>query len=176
MVSLVPESLRWMESDDEARDLCLHGKVRFQVDDELLVDPATSIDVTVSAAGLYLLRTLTREHTHSEPVGDHLFPCCGFAIEGSPETEDVLLLGCPSGLTFEVLHDTTGRAITLRNAAGLDWRVSAEDWREAVFAFADAVSSHYAASPPRQPNPEDATGYRAFLAEWSRRRGAAFSR
>lgn len=173
MVILVPESLHWITPDDEgAHDLCLHGTVRFQIDGENLINPGSAPDVTVSVAGLYLLRTLSKDHTRTSPVGEQLFPCCGFPMVEQEDIEDVLILGCPSGLDFEVRHDRDGSFTTIRNDAGREWKVASDSWRKAVFGFADAISRHYAASPARQPSDEaDGAGFRRFQAEWKRRGG-----
>lgn len=81
MVILRPVNLRWIQgAADDSRDLCAHGDIEFQIGNDVLLTPGTGMNRTVSAAALYLLRTLSVPHTKDAPVGDHLFPCCGFSM------------------------------------------------------------------------------------------------
>jgi hypothetical protein len=173
VVSLQPVNLRWIRgAPDDPKDLCAHGDVVFRIRDEVLLDTAGK-DVTVSAAALYLLRTLSVPHTKAAPVGDHLFPCCGFAMWEIPGQEDVAVCGCPNGEDFEVLHAVNGVGVVVRAADGGAWQIGWAEWRAAVFGFADRVSGFYAACSPKQPAEEDAAGFWKFKAEWERRRGLA---
>jgi hypothetical protein len=172
MVVLRPVSLRWINgAADDPADLCAHGDVEFLIDDDKLLEPADR-DLTVSAAALYLLRTLSVPHTRETPVGDHLFPCCGFSmydVEGEP---DVVVCGCPSGEDFEVLHEASGFGVVVRSSDGHEWAVGWPEWRSSVFSFADRVSDFYASCTPKQPAVDDRAGFAKFAAEWERRRGA----
>jgi hypothetical protein len=160
---------------DDPKDLCAHGDVEFRIGGDTLLD-TTGRDLTVSAAALYLLRTLSVPHTREAPVGDHLFPCCGFAMWDIPGGEDVAICGCPNGEDFEVLHEVSGAGVVIRAADGREWKVGWPDWRTAVFAFADRVSEFYAVSSPKEPSGEDAAGFKKFKAEWERRRGVQLGR
>ena len=81
MITLMPTRMHWIRDDgtDDPSDLCAHSPVRFEVGDKILVAPDHG-DFTVSAAAIYLLRTLERNHTSDAPVGDQLFPCSGFVV------------------------------------------------------------------------------------------------
>jgi hypothetical protein len=137
-----------------------------------LLDPTTGKDLTVSAAALYLLRTLSVPHTKDAPVGEHLFSCCGFNMYDVAEQEDVVICGCPNGEDFEVFHDVSGAGVVVRAADSREWCVGWPEWRAAVFGFADKVSEFYASCSPKEPyEEEDAKGFRKFVAEWGRRRG-----
>ena len=116
-------------------------------------------DWTVSAAALYLLRTLSESHTKDNPVGDQLFPCCGHCMWDIEGNEDVVIVGCPNGADFEVIHD--GNEIIIGSAPARIYRIPLSDWRAAVCDFSDAVRSFYAASSPKQPADQDeAKGFR----------------
>jgi hypothetical protein len=173
VVILRPVNLRWIQgAADDAKDLCAHGDVEFCIGDDVLLDPTTGRDLPVSAAALYLLRTLSVPHTHDKPVGDRLFPCCGFAMYDVGQHEDVVICGCPNGEDFEVFHQVSGAGVVVRAADGREWRVGWLEWRAAVFGFADKVSEFYGACCPKEPYAEeDAKGFRKFAAEWGRRRG-----
>jgi hypothetical protein len=171
VITLRPVNLRWIQgAADDPADLCAHGEVEFRIGDDVLLDPAATKELTVSAAALYLLRTLATPHTREAPVGDQLFPCCGFAMYEVVGQQDVVVCGCPHGEDFEVLHRPDGAGVVVRAPDGREWTIAWPDWRAAVFAFADAVTTFYASCSPKQPAPDDEAGFRCFLAEWARRR------
>lgn len=172
-VVIRPVGLCWIKgAADDPADLCAHGHVEFRVGDHVLIDPATGPEVTVSAAALYLLRTLSRPHNKSQPVGDHLFPCCGFGMFEIAGQEDAAVVGCPGGIDFEILHAEEETVIVVKTDDGRELRVSWAAWVEAVHGFADLVAQFYAESSPKMPSADDVAGFKSFAAEWERRRGA----
>lgn len=174
MITLRATNLRWINgSADDPADLCAHADIEFAIGGEALLDTTAGANLTASAAALFLLRTLERSHTAADPVGGHLFPCCGFAMWERDDSPDVCVTGCGSGANFEVLRTAAG--VSVRAADGREWTVSADEWRAAVCAFADQVAALYAACAPKQPSADDAPGWRAFRSEWARRRGAPLS-
>ena len=174
MVVLRPVNLRWInDTADDPNDLCVHGEVEFRIGADVLLS-GDGLDWTLSAAALYLLRTLSRPHTRQTPVGDHLFPCCGYPLFEPPSEPDVAICECPSGEDFEVLHEPFRTGVRVRAGDGREWRVGWQAWASAVFGFADRVSAFYAACSPKTPTAEDAAGFAAFVREWERRRGLPF--
>ena len=169
--------MRWIKgSEDDPADLCAHGDFEFRIDGDVLSDGSAGRGLTLSAAALYLLRTLSRSHTKGEPVGDHLFPCCGHAMYDLPDQGEVVIVGCSNGEDFEVDHREGDASVLVRAAGGREWSVDRDSWQDAVFTFADAVSEFYARSSAKRPRADDAAGFRAFQAEWERRRGRPFGR
>ena len=169
MITLVPTRLHWVKDDgsDDPLDLCVHSPVHFQIDGQTLVDAADG-DFTVSATAIYLLRTLAHDHTEENPVGEHLFPCCGHAIFDTGD-DDVLICGCPNGLDVSVVHNGDG-TICLRKASGETNIVTETEWRDAVRAFSDLVRRFYDDSLPKTPPTIDTDAYAKMMAEWDRRR------
>ena len=170
MIILRPTNLHWIDGSlDDPKDHCAHGSVDFQIDGHPLL---SSVHCTVSAAALFLLRTLSQPHTKSQPVGGWLFPCCGngiFEVEGK---EDVLVLGCNSGFEFEVVHQENEVHITTEDET--QYRANIAQWTNAVCAFADAVRAFYTSSSPKEFEDEfEQQSFRKFMAEWSRRRSLA---
>jgi len=51
---------------DDPEDQCSHGNIRFVIDDLVIVEPKG--EWTVSAAALFLLRTVTRDHSAGKSV------------------------------------------------------------------------------------------------------------
>ena len=66
MITHRPTNLHWIDAINDAADLCAHSGVDFRIGDSILVKPSDG-DWTVSAAALYLLRTLSQPHTSSSP-------------------------------------------------------------------------------------------------------------
>jgi hypothetical protein len=63
MISLAAHELCWIKGgSDDPEDQCAHGKVALEIDGVSLVRPEDG-EWTVSAAALFLLRTLTADHT-----------------------------------------------------------------------------------------------------------------
>lgn len=172
VVVLQPVNLHWLNGDEYSTiEICAHGDVEFRIGDDVLLGGATGCDVTVSAAALYLLRTLSVPHSREARIAEHLFPHCGNCLYDCAGEQDVVIAGCFVGEDFEVLHQLDRAGVVIRAADGREWPVGWPEWRAAVFGFADRVSDFYAASPPKQPDDEDAAGFAKFVAEWERRRG-----
>lgn len=172
LIILRPVKLHWInESADDPADLCAHASVDFQIEGDVLVRPSDGT-WTVSAAALYLLRTLSQPHTKNRRVAEHLFPHCGHGIFEVEGQDDVLITGCNVGIDFEVVQ--VGEEVLLAAADGKQHRVGAPNWKRAVCEFSDAVQAFYAASSPKQPADDfEQRSFQKFLSEWSRRRSLA---
>ena len=73
MITLKTESLNWLDTTNDCpTDLCAHGTVQFTIDDLEIVVPTD--EWTVSAATIYLLRSLERDHPFDNIAGGPLFP------------------------------------------------------------------------------------------------------
>ena len=169
MITLLPTQLHWIkDAADDPHDLCAHSPVNFRIDDIVLVRPEDG-DWTVSAAALYLLRTLERSHTSTAPVGSQLFPRSGHALFLMPGDLEVTIIGCDQGPDFEILH--IGSNLQIRPSSGPALIVPITEWREAVHHFADAVQAFYDRCIPKEPlSPDDEQAYESFWQEWKRRR------
>lgn len=167
MIELSAVRLHWLSDDRDATgDLCAHSPVSCRVGGEALVSPEDG-DWTVSAAAIYLLRALEREHSKAAPVGDHIFPCCGHGLYDVGE-QDVVICGCPSGVDFKILHLTDGFLLVAEDGRRI--KVSQRDWQNAVLAFSSQVLRFYEQSQPKRGfSEDDQKGYIAMMAEWRRR-------
>jgi hypothetical protein len=160
--------LHWIKDDgyDDPSDLCAHSPVRFEIDGETLVAPADG-DATVSAAAIYLLRTLDRDHTQDHPVGEQLFPCCGHAMYDTGD-DDVVICGCPNGSNVDVTH--VGGAIRVSTNDGRLYTEPIAEWRRAITQFSVAVRQFYEVSLPKTPaDDEESAGFAKMMQEWNRR-------
>lgn len=169
MVTIELRDPHWLPGVVPERDLCAHGGVDARAND-LVLSPRDDSSLCVSAAALYLLRTLTADHMKDVPIGppdQSLIPCCGQSMVDTGGG-GVVIIGCPYGVDWEVQH--RGDAVSLRTQHGHEVTVPFVEWRAAVVSFADAVEAFYAASAPKQFHDDvDAAGYAAFWAEFRRR-------
>jgi hypothetical protein len=175
MLTLRATSINWLNGSPlSAGDLCAHGKVELFADGTPLITPGQD-DLTLSAAALYLLRTLKDDHTPDNPVAEAnlLFPCCGHAVFKNNGRYGVVCIGCPNGVDVYVRHE--GDQVSLQRA-GSDERhtVSVQEWRRAVIAFVAQVEQFYETNERSEPStPEDEEGWRLFWQEWQSRVEAA---
>ncbi|MGL4582101.1 MAG: hypothetical protein ACRCVU_03855 [Flavobacterium sp.] len=161
-------NLHWIKNTDEEYDLCAHGDVFLQIGYEVVSNEHT-LDVTVSATALYLLRSLTEnlnEHNHDS----QLIPCCGHFMYFD-ENERLVIGGCPSGIdwTIEHINDTE---IKHTSDKGTEVIINKDEYREIVYAFADEVQNFYRESKSKiLPTDEfSRDGYLGFWKEWNRLR------
>jgi len=152
---------------DDPSDLCAHGRVELRVGDTVFVRPEDGV-WTVSAAGLFLLRSVQADHPLQGKVlaANNLFPCCGFDVylyQGK-----LAVPGCPNGADVAVLHD--GGRVRL-STAGASAEVTLEAWRPAVLSFAREVEAFYSRCTPKGPAPEAEAreGWAEFWREWRER-------
>lgn len=176
MIDLRPTEMCWNPAmEDDPTDQCAHGGIVFTIDGVAFASGADAEDITVSAAALFLLRTLTYDHTRRHPVaeGSQLFPCCGFTAHPTAGRFPVLVHGCNVGVDVDVIHSSG--TVTIRAEDGMEATVTEIEWRDAVVTFADEVQAFCDASPPREPfNDEfEDAGWAAFWQEWRDRRAAA---
>ena len=76
MIRLAVHDLSWVTGRaDDPEGQCAHGTVEFSADDRHFVRPEEG-ELTVSAAGLFLLRSLTDDNTPDNPIAECtlLFP------------------------------------------------------------------------------------------------------
>ena len=105
---------------------------------------------------------------------EQFLPCCGFSIfEKNDGSGDVVVLGCPNGVDWDLVH--SGDKVIITTDSGAETVVPFEEYREEVLAFADKVEAFYDGKSPRVPVEDDAAAYRAFWEEWHRRRREAWA-
>ena len=172
MFSIEIKRLWWINDngEDNPEDLCLHGEVIARIGEETLED-----DCTISAAALYLLRSLTEDHAFDSPgvlfKSGLMLPCCGHSMHA--DGENVLIIDCPYGTDWAVHH--VSKSVELMTEQGERVIVPFEEYRETVLSFADQVMTYYFQCQPKILPEEDFSrdGYLAFWREWARRRGIA---
>lgn len=174
MLRLHATQLSWIDGRaDDPDDQCAHGKVELVADGQPLYRTGDE-DVTLSAACLFLLRTIEDDHTPDQSVadGNWLFPCCGSGVYRDPGRYDVCCLGCNIGTDVFVRH---AGADVLLSGDGGEARVSKAEWTAAVLGLVAQVEAFYAACTPkvRIADPDDREGWDLFWSEWTARKARA---
>lgn len=160
MFEIKASNLHWMEGTEPTEDLCLHGKATAIIGDEILQYD----DATVSATALYLLKSIKEDHKLYE--SNQMLPCCGFFLIADESLSKVDICGCPNGVDWSVIHEKD--CVVLITEAGTGTVIPIEEYKQAVFAFADLIESFYNISEMKKlpENEFDRNGYIAFWNEW----------
>lgn len=150
--------------EDDPDDLCLHGHVTVQIGKNKLQG-----DGTISATGLYLLKTL-KENKIMNENSIQMVPCCGHFMIANDDLSEVEIIGCDTGLDWSVIHENGKIKIILKT--GEEESLDFSEYKTEVFKFCDEVYNYYKSSKPKNiPKDEfDRKGYIAFWNEWHRRR------
>jgi GTP:adenosylcobinamide-phosphate guanylyltransferase len=172
MIELSAIDLHWLEKSKEEEDSCVHGRVRFYVNDKKFVDQEDG-DFSVATAALYLLRSLERDHVTERSITSdshnmNLFPECGFTVwsNGVGDT-DIVVMGCENGMNCEVRHKEN--AIDLNNGKETV-RVAEDEWHAAVVGFASKVLDFYRSAKPKvYADDLDREGWMKFWNEFNDR-------
>ncbi|MBQ2953149.1 MAG: hypothetical protein IJE07_06285 [Clostridia bacterium] len=153
--------LCWLSGQPEETDLCAHGIVRIH-----LGGSAVEGEVSMSAAALHLLRTVTDDHEPDEMA--KLFPTDGFCWTpaGAAYPYPIYLGGCPNGgFDGHIIHEDDTVHIALEGLPEV--RVPLVEYRAEVFRFADAVESLYRTGKPKAVTDAlDKMWYPLFWEEW----------
>lgn len=165
------ETLCWLNgttngTPDNPKDLCLHGNGIAQIGDETFAYKAT-----VSAAGLYLLRTLTENHIYLARSDHAMLPCCGHFMMANKELDTVDIIGCDNGVDWSVIHEA-GK-IKLITETKKETFIDMDEYTKEVYRFTDKIEAYYKACYPKDlTDLEDfeRDGYIAFWNEWNRRK------
>lgn len=175
MVSLELHRPHWIKGDgDDPSDQCAHGFVELSIDGVRFASTSDG-DLTVSAAALFLLRTVTSDHAPNQSVtdGNFLIPCCGFTIWPSETTRyPYYIVGCNHGINPEIRHREGAVHIVLGEKSAA---VPLHEWVRAVLRFSDQVQDFYDSSAPKDTIEDDLdrAGWDLFWQEWRGQRNAA---
>ena len=144
--------------------MCLHGHAFIKIGDEVF-----DYDATLSAAGLYLLRTVTDNHIIRE--GEAMLPCCGHMMIANDDLSSVDICGCPNGLDWSVIHEN-GK-IKLVTEAGNTTFIDIDIYKEEIYAFTDKIEDFFKKSSPKifsETETFERDAYTAFWNEWRKLR------
>jgi len=157
--------LNWIQDFDDPEDYCAHGKVYIKIGNELLTDENDNEGLTLSAAGIHLMRTVITDYNPGD-YASQLIPCCGHLMLAADGGKKVNICGCPNGIDWYIQHE--GDTIRHITENGEEATISIEAYKKMVLAFANQVEQFYRNSKPKLTpgNKEDREGYQAFWNEW----------
>ena len=169
---LTINDMSWVSDEsDDPLDLCLHGQVTARIGQAVLVS-----NCTLSAAGIYLLRTIEEDHIPADPdqnaLYEPLLPCCGHEMYAG-EDDSVILYGCGNGNTWKVQHRDSSVILTAEGYPSVI--ISSAEYRNEIYRFCDKIEAFYNACTPKQftiHQGYEINGYKALWKEWHRRRNA----
>ena len=153
------------------RDLCLHGKVAVEISG-ILIDPP-QMETTISAMGLFLLRTLTQNYREGNGWHNWLLPCCGhywYLNDNANELENgnmVVIEGCNSGFEWNIEHKDN---LVIHTYDNLSEKMSLIDWRRSVLDVCAQIEEFYRMSSPKILDQDERLVWDRFWEEWQNRK------
>ena len=142
---------------EKRHDCCAHGQIVFEIDGKNLSDDS---EWCVSASAYRFLHTLSENHFSG--AEEFLIPCCGHTLIPSDDKKTVTIVGCNTGLDFDVVHENGNVIIDGK------YTVPFDNYKSAVLSFAKEIGDFYRANPPRKlENNFEKDGLEAFFNEFS---------
>lgn len=157
----------WIKDDgnDDRCDLCSHGEVFVKLGPEELCTQVSG-SWTLSATGLYLLRSLEQDCQFYE-FSHQLLPCCGHLFYPDEERKNfVSIIGCPTGIDWKITHH--GQKVRFEAIRGTKAELPFDQYRKMVLAFTSQIEEFYGDPRCKEvPDDEfDKDGFNQFWAEW----------
>lgn len=153
--------LHWLKNIDDPTDLCAHGHLYVKIGNQIVSDKEAG-DWTISATALYLMRTIKSNYKAND-FASQLLPCCGHFMLLEEKTNKLLIIGCPSGIDWTIVHqDNKVKHITDN---GQEAVLDIQEYKTLVFNFADQVEQFYKDSAPKNI-PDDESDKHAYLTFW----------
>ena len=157
----------WINDDgfEDKSDLCSHGALYIRIGDEVLSD-LESDSWTLTAAGLYLLRTLKTDYNILD-FGNDLIPCCGHCLIPDDNKNYVTIMGCIEGIDWNIKHENENVKLTTKK--GTIAIIPFKLYKDLILDFTDKVEFFYGDPNEKEvPDEEfDQNGFRQFWAEWT---------
>lgn len=167
MIDLIPHNLHWLKNVPSEYDLCVHGGFTLSGDNRMFID-ASGEELNLSAAVIFLLRTIERDHSFGYKLCDKIIPECADITMVQGTDKDVEIITCPFGIDWWVEHNDG--YVTLIFEDGSEIKTELNYYIRAILHFADIIKSFYENSKPKIfYNDEDRRGFDTFWKEWARR-------
>ena len=167
MIELVPHNLHWITETDSEYDLCVHGGFTFSFNKKIIID-ASKEEFTLSAAVIFLLRTIERDHSFGNKICEKIMPECADITFIKKVDNQVQFITCPYGIDWWVEHSNGN--ITIIFEDGTEIKTTLKDYIQAIIRFADNIKAFYDKSKPKSfQMDEDYQAFNAFRDEWARR-------
>lgn len=157
----------WIKDNglDDRHDLCSHGEVFIRIGQEIISNEDSG-SWALSAAGLYLLRSLEQD-CEFDQFSNQLVPCCGHFIIPNDNGENfVTIIGCPNGVDWKIKH--VDKWVTFESIKGNTGQLSFEAYKRMIIHFTNEIETFYG-DPKLKVIPEeefDRLGFEQFWSEW----------
>ena len=167
MIKLEALEQKWIAGVADDQDQCSHGFISFSVGETIFTNRENG-EFTTSGAALFLLRSLSSDHTVETSIAQSnmFFPCCAFNPWLVGESNSLMVMGCSDGVDVSIRHmpgnlvdiEVRGKLVTVAKA----------DWIAAVMAFVRQIELFYSSSSPKAviEDEHDRLGWEAFWLEW----------
>lgn len=155
----------WISDDGkyDPADHCSHGEVFVRIGEEVISERESGL-WTLSAMGLYLLRSLDSKYVH-DAENNPFVPCCGFSLypdEVNPRK--VHIIGCPNGYNWNIRYEDD--SVLFESEKGSKGRLSMESYKSLVRNLVSEIEGFYG-NPAHKTLPEDAYDRKGFLQFWA---------
>lgn len=159
MFKITINELYWInKTQDNDKDICLHGTLTVKIGHEIIHS-----ECTVSGAAFYLLQSIFDDHVFEDKIP--ILPCCAFPMFVSEETNHVVIMGCPNGDDFSIIHHS--ESVIIKTASNYKIEVDLEDYKKEVYKFADKIESFYEQCSPKDISEDyEKEAYERFWQEW----------
>lgn len=165
MIEITPHNLHWSKNVPTEYNFYVYGGFTLSFDQNIIID-AKSEELTLSAAVIYLLRTIEKNHSFGTKICEHLIPECADMYLSN--LGNVEFITCPFGIDWWVEHTTEN--VTLIFQHGKEITTTLRDYIRAVLKFADKIKVFYDEGGSKKYNDEeDRKAFEAFNREWNMR-------
>ncbi len=157
----------WIKDDDkdDKQDLCSHGEIFIRIADEIISDKKSG-SWCLTASGLFLLRTLSKNHKIGD-LENFLIPCCGHFIIPNEKEKCISILGCNKGLDWNIEHIDNN--VKLSTEKGTTIKISFLQYKSIILKFIREIEEFYGNPNEKQvPNEKfDIEMFEEFWREWN---------
>ena len=145
MLEIIPFNLHWLNNSSPENDWCVYGGFTLTNNNEMIIDAADEV-LALSAAVIFLLRTIEKDHSFGTKICEHLIPeCADMYVSSSGHVE---FINCPFGIDWWMEH--SNEKVTLVFEDGREIITSLKDYIRAVLAFAEKIKAFYKEGEPKK--------------------------
>ena len=138
--------LHWIDrKEDDGKDLCLHGNVFVRIGNEI-IDNGVDNDWTLSAGAFMMLRSIETNHIAFKEE-NYMLPCCGHFMYIDQKTNKIVVMGCPTGIDWSIIHQ--GNNVKLITRSGKETIISNDEYKKIIFNYVDKLKDFYNNSLPK---------------------------
>lgn len=163
-------SMNWLTEDEPEIDLCAHGQVKVQINDEVICGEMNDEGWNLRASAIHLLRTLDRNHKFNNSFGDKLLPFDGHHVDHLDHEEEVHIQGSPVGIDWNVTH--VNDYVIIESENGNHAKLHFNKYKNIILEYTDKIEKFYKDSKPKiiPGDDYDRIGNEKLWQEWHTKR------